>query len=93
MKDSVCFEAYLLKLLLILLSVALLHMPFLGFGTAECDEALETLQALMLVLGDRKRLVRLYVEETNPAVVVNYIKLCNDYHFTHRAERGLQEAA
>lgn len=42
-------EAYLLKLLLVLFPVALLHMPFLGFGTAECDEALETLQVFMLV--------------------------------------------
>lgn len=40
---------YLLKLLLILFPVALLHVPFLGFGTAECDEALETLQIFMLV--------------------------------------------
>lgn len=48
-------EAYLLKLLLVLFSVTLLHVPFLGFGTAERNEALETLQIFMLVWNDRRR--------------------------------------
>lgn len=48
-------KVYLLKLLLILFPVALLHVPFLGFGTAECDEALETLQIFMLVWEDRRK--------------------------------------
>lgn len=46
---------YLLKLLLILFPMALLHMPFLGFGTAERDKALETLQVFVLVWKDSER--------------------------------------
>lgn len=38
--------------------MALLHMPFLGFGTAECDKALETLQIFMLVWKDSGTLWR-----------------------------------
>ena len=40
---------YLLKLLFIFLPVALLHVPLLGFGAAERDETLETLQVFVLV--------------------------------------------
>lgn len=48
-KRKLIMRNYLLKLLLILFPVAFLHMPFLGFGTAECDKALKTLQVFMLV--------------------------------------------
>lgn len=48
-KHKLIMRNYLLKLLLILFPVALLHMPLLGFGTAECDKALKTLQVFMLV--------------------------------------------
>lgn len=49
---------YLLKLLLVLFPMALLHMPFLGFGTAERDKALETLQIFVLVWKDSGTLSR-----------------------------------
>lgn len=48
-KNATDCDPHLLKLLLVLLPVALLHVPFLGFSAAECDEALETLQIFMLV--------------------------------------------
>ena len=41
--------AYLLKLLLVLLTVAFLHVAFLCFSIAERYEALKTLQVIMLV--------------------------------------------
>lgn len=49
------FLNHLLKLLLVLFPVTLLHMPFLGFGTAECDKALKTLQVFMLVWKKMKQ--------------------------------------
>lgn len=39
----------LLELLLVLLPVTLPHVSLLGFGVTESDEALETLQTLMLI--------------------------------------------
>lgn len=42
--------------MLILFPMALLHMPFLGFGTAERDKALETLQIFVLVWNDSRTL-------------------------------------
>lgn len=46
--------SYLLELLLVLLTVAFPHVPLLGLGVAECDEALETLQAVMLIYRARR---------------------------------------
>lgn len=46
--DTLC-SSHLLKLLLVFLPVALLHVSLLGFCTAERDEALEALQVFMLV--------------------------------------------
>lgn len=39
--------------------MALLHMPFLGFGTAERDKALETLQIFVLVWKDSWHTVKI----------------------------------
>lgn len=40
---------YLLKLQLVLVPVTLPHVSLLGFGVTESDEALKTLQTLMLI--------------------------------------------
>lgn len=47
--DNAVQHADLLELLLVLVAVALLHVALLGFGITECNEALETLQVVVLV--------------------------------------------
>lgn len=50
-------------------------MPFLGFGTAECDEALETLQIFMLVWKDRRSLERSCKDKVNLSVAFSKLEL------------------
>ena len=63
---------YLLELLFVFLSMALPHVPLLGLGVAEGDEALEALKAVMLICKtEEKRRFTTRVNAANSCLRLN----------------------